>query len=48
LEKILEEDNPFYFCEHENLLTRISKATPLKPYRLFENGEIHLVGNSSH
>ncbi len=23
LEKILEEDNPFYFCEHQNLLTRI-------------------------
>jgi len=33
LKLILKEDNPFYFCEHENLLTRISNHSTVHAAR---------------
>jgi len=40
LKKILEEDDPFYFCEHSNLLIRINTFQTKKKVH-FENSRFH-------
>ena len=40
LKKILEEDNPFYYCEHENLLSRIKTIRAERKVH-FENSRSH-------